>query len=75
MQINIPELISYGPGVGGHCIAVDPWFIVANSNVARLIQQSREVNLYKTEYVFQEELEKEIKNILSKKKLMKKKLL
>ena len=62
------NILQPGPGVGGHCIAVDPWFIVANSNVARLIQQSREVNLYKTEYVFKK-LEKEIKNILSKKEV------
>ncbi len=55
--INVWELISLanrhprvnilqpGPGVGGHCIAVDPWFIVAQSpEHARLIQTAREVN-------------------------------
>ncbi len=67
------NILQPGPGVGGHCIAVDPWFIVANSNVARLIQQSREVNLYKTEYVFKK-LEKEIKNILSKKEINEKEI-
>lgn len=67
------DILQPGPGVGGHCIAVDPWFIVANSNVARLIQQSREVNLYKTEYVFKK-LEKEIKNILSKKEVNEKEI-
>ena len=67
------NILQPGPGVGGHCIAVDPWFIVANSNVARLIQQSREVNLYKTEYVFKK-LEKEIKNILSKKEVNEKEI-
>ena len=34
-----------GPGVGGHCIAIDPWFIVDSApDIARLIKTSREVN-------------------------------
>ena len=34
-----------GPGVGGHCIAIDPWFIVDFApDLARLIKTSREVN-------------------------------
>lgn len=34
-----------GPGVGGHCIAVDPWFIVEKQpDTARLIQLSRRIN-------------------------------
>ncbi|TWH47692.1 nucleotide sugar dehydrogenase [Sporomusa sp. KB1] len=33
-----------GPGVGGHCLAVDPWFIVEKSNNAELIRLSREIN-------------------------------
>lgn len=33
-----------GPGVGGHCLAVDPWFIVEKSNKANLIRLSREIN-------------------------------
>lgn len=33
-----------GPGVGGHCLAVDPWFIVEKSSRARLINLSREIN-------------------------------
>ena len=38
-----------GPGVGGHCIAVDPWFIVASApDLSRLIRTSREVNEFKT---------------------------
>lgn len=56
-RINAQELISLanrhprvnilnpGPGVGGHCIAVDPWFIVAmDPENARLIRQARQVN-------------------------------
>jgi len=34
-----------GPGVGGHCIAIDPWFIVDSApDLARLVRTSREVN-------------------------------
>ena len=41
-RINILEP---GPGVGGHCIAVDPWFIVDSvPDEARLIRTAREVN-------------------------------
>jgi UDP-N-acetyl-D-mannosaminuronic acid dehydrogenase len=39
------NILQPGPGVGGHCIAVDPWFIVAqNPKQARLIRTAREVN-------------------------------
>ena len=39
------SILSPGPGVGGHCIAVDPWFIVeAAPQVTRLIRAAREVN-------------------------------
>jgi UDP-N-acetyl-D-mannosaminuronic acid dehydrogenase len=47
------EILKPGPGVGGHCIAVDPWFIVdAAPHQARLIRASREVNDGKADYVF-----------------------
>jgi len=39
------NILNPGPGVGGHCIAVDPWFIVAAAPAqARLIRTAREVN-------------------------------
>lgn len=39
------NILQPGPGVGGHCIAVDPWFIVAqNPKEARLVRTAREVN-------------------------------
>lgn len=57
LDINVWELVSLanrhprvnilqpGPGVGGHCIAVDPWFIVSKTpEQARLIRTAREVN-------------------------------
>lgn len=62
--INVWELISLanrhprvnilnpGPGVGGHCIAVDPWFIVARSpQHAKLIKTARQVNDSKPQWV------------------------
>ncbi len=38
------NLLQPGPGVGGHCLAVDPWFIVEKSDNAKLIKLSREIN-------------------------------
>lgn len=66
LKINVWELIKLanrhprvnilnpGPGVGGHCIAVDPWFIVNSCpDEAKLIRQAREVNDYKPQYVIE----------------------
>lgn len=54
-RVNILEP---GPGVGGHCIAVDPWFIVsAAPEESGLIRKARETNLYKTEFVTKQILE------------------
>jgi UDP-N-acetyl-D-mannosaminuronic acid dehydrogenase len=48
------NILQPGPGVGGHCIAVDPWFIVHRSpEYARLIRTAREVNDYKPEWVLE----------------------
>ncbi len=64
LDINVWELISLanhhprvnilqpGAGVGGHCIAVDPWFIVDTApDEARIIRTAREVNDFKPEWV------------------------
>lgn len=52
------NILQPGCGVGGHCIAVDPWFIVnQNPDLAKLIQQARQVNDYKPLYVV-EQIEK-----------------
>ena len=49
------NILSPGPGVGGHCIAVDPWFIVSSApETARLIRTSREVNTRKAEWVIEQ---------------------
>jgi UDP-N-acetyl-D-mannosaminuronic acid dehydrogenase len=46
------NVLQPGPGVGGHCIAVDPWFIVASApEQARLIRTAREVNDAKPRWV------------------------
>jgi len=38
------NILNPGPGVGGHCISVDPWFIVEVSKNAKLIRCARELN-------------------------------
>jgi UDP-N-acetyl-D-mannosaminuronic acid dehydrogenase len=48
-RINI---LKPGSGVGGHCIAIDPWFIVADGKEdARIIRTAREINNYKPKWV------------------------
>lgn len=52
------NILQPGPGVGGHCIAVDPWFIVHSApDRARLIRTAREVNDYKPHYVIEKIVE------------------
>lgn len=49
------NILQPGPGVGGHCIAVDPWFIVSSTpERANLIRTAREVNDSKPEWVLQQ---------------------
>ncbi len=55
-----------GAGVGGHCIAVDPWFIVdKDKKNSKLIRCAREVNSFKPKWVSQKILKalNELKNI------------
>ena len=48
------NILQPGTGVGGHCIAVDPWFIVsAFPKEAKIIKAAREINNYKTEWVIE----------------------
>ena len=45
------EILRPGPGVGGHCIAVDPWFIVESApDLARLTRTARAVNDHMPEH-------------------------
>lgn len=49
------NILQPGPGVGGHCIAVDPWFIISSApDLSRLIRTAREVNNSKTEWVLEQ---------------------
>lgn len=48
------NILQPGTGVGGHCIAVDPWFIIsAYPGQSKLIRSAREINTYKTEWVIE----------------------
>lgn len=48
------KILSPGPGVGGHCISVDPWFLVeAAPDITPLIQRARHVNDSQPRYVFE----------------------
>ncbi len=61
------NILQPGPGVGGHCIAVDPWFIVDSAPAeARLIRTARQVNDNKPHYVMSKVYEA-IKGIVSPK--------
>ena len=46
------KILSPGPGVGGHCISVDPWFFVESApDLSRLISRARQVNDLQPEFV------------------------
>ena len=46
------NILQPGPGVGGHCISVDPWFLVGDyPELARLIRNARETNDSMPEFV------------------------
>ena len=46
------NILSPGCGVGGHCISVDPWFIVDSANgKAKMVEQARRTNDYKADWV------------------------
>ena len=79
LNINVWELIKManrhprvniltpGAGVGGHCIAVDPWFIVHSApEQAKLIRTAREVNDFKPDWVLQKILSTVANHTLNK---------
>mgnify|MGYP000870016533 CR=1 FL=1 len=45
------SILNPGPGVGGHCIAIDPWFLTENSTRCRMVATAREVNDSMPNYV------------------------
>jgi UDP-N-acetyl-D-mannosaminuronic acid dehydrogenase len=80
LQINTGELIRLankhprvnilepGVGVGGHCIAIDPWFIVESApSRAKIIKLARQVNNEKTQWVYEKILRK--RNCINKKQV------
>ncbi|WP_257281513.1 UDP-N-acetyl-D-mannosamine dehydrogenase [Endozoicomonas sp. ISHI1] len=77
LDVNVWELIELanrhprvnilqpGPGVGGHCIAVDPWFIVSKTpEKARLIRQARVTNDSKPAWVI-EKVKQKVEQLLA----------
>ena len=75
LDINVWELIDVanrhprvnilkpGPGVGGHCIAVDPWFLISDhKDKSKLMHSARRVNIYKERWVV-EKIKNAIKEI------------
>lgn len=54
------NILKPGPGVGGHCIAIDPWFLTENTNNSSLIMMSRQINDSMPQYVL-----KMVKEMLS----------
>jgi len=47
------NILKPGPGVGGHCIAIDPWFLTESSTKSRMISLAREINDSMPNYVLQ----------------------
>jgi UDP-N-acetyl-D-mannosaminuronic acid dehydrogenase len=45
------ELHQPGPGVGGHCLPIDPWFLAHDSDALELVTTAREINNGMTDYV------------------------
>ncbi len=55
------NILNPGPGVGGHCIAVDPWFIISKTpEQARMIRAARDINDGKPHYVV-----KQVRDVLA----------
>lgn len=79
LDINVWELISLanrhprvnilqpGPGVGGHCIAVDPWFIVDKTpETAKITRMAREINDQKPAWVL-DKISERVEKLLKEK--------
>ncbi len=60
------DILQPGPGVGGHCLPIDPWFLGQNSDLLELIKVARDVNDGMSQYVIQL-LEDELGSLAGKK--------
>lgn len=57
------NILSPGPGVGGHCIPIDPWFLTEDTKNAKLIETARRVNDEKPHWIVNKLLKSmELKN-------------
>lgn len=57
------NILSPGPGVGGHCIAVDPWFLInVSPDQSSLMRQARHINDARPAYIV-EQVKKELVNL------------
>ncbi len=45
------DILNPGPGVGGHCISIDPWFLSSNSTKSKMITLAREINDFMPNFV------------------------
>ncbi|MDC3175346.1 nucleotide sugar dehydrogenase, partial [Candidatus Pelagibacter sp.] len=62
------NILNPGCGVGGHCIAIDPYFLIEkNPKKSNLIKTARKVNIYKTGWV-EKKIESKIKKFKNKNK-------
>lgn len=60
------NILQPGVGVGGHCIAVDPWFLISDlPKSTKLLRRAREINLYKTDWV-KSKIKEKIRLFISK---------
>ncbi|WNC68444.1 UDP-N-acetylglucosamine 2-epimerase (non-hydrolyzing) [Thalassotalea nanhaiensis] len=56
------NVLSPGPGVGGHCIPVDPWFLIENTESGELVRLARHINDHRP-VVFADQVKKYLKKI------------
>ena len=60
------NILQPGPGVGGHCIAVDPWFLIsASPDTAKLMHAARQINDNKPKWV-EDKVHKAVDELVSK---------
>jgi len=46
------DILNPGPGVGGHCIPIDPWFLSSYTTKSKMISLAREINDFMPNFVF-----------------------
>lgn len=65
------NILTPGCGVGGHCIAVDPWFIIKKTpEQAHLLETARHINDYKPKFILNK-VEEKINNLIANGKSLK----